>query len=363
MNREPILVIQPERYAATDIAPLLRDLGFHPIAVPNPAGISDALRRHHGCRVILLRIPPPPGNGMPLLESLVATYPDAALIALLPGASAETVAHAFQHGAADVVLDPSNSAQLAATLQRVSTRAAARRDSHLHCTRLERLLTERSGQLLEMMGDLERSYDVTIEAMGDALDLRDEETEGHCKRVTAYTVALARQLGLSPSELQTIARGALLHDIGKIAVPDSILLKPGKLTPDEMDIMRRHCEQGYAIVRKIPFLADAAEIVYSHQERFDGMGYPRGLCGREIPLGARIFAIADTLDAITSDRPYRTGSSFSHATDEIAHGSGAQFDPEIVAVFLAMPASTWPAIRSEVGRHSHAGELLRLAAA
>jgi putative nucleotidyltransferase with HDIG domain len=185
--------------------------------------------------------------------------------------------------------------------------------------------------------------------MGDALDLRDEETEGHSKRVTAYTIALAQAIGLESEELRTIARGAFLHDIGKIATPDSILLKPGRLSEEEMTIMKQHCERGYEMVRKIPFLRDAAEIVYAHQERFDGTGYPRGLRGEEIPLGARIFAIADSLDAMTSDRPYRKGTTFAQATEEIVHCAGTQFDPQIVAVFLAMSAETWSGLRAEIG--------------
>jgi putative nucleotidyltransferase with HDIG domain len=197
------------------------------------------------------------------------------------------------------------------------------------------------------MQDLERSYDITLEAMGNALDLRDEETEGHSRRVTAYTIALAQAMGLESEELRTISRGAFLHDIGKIATPDRILLKPGKLSKDEMTIMKQHCERGYEMVHKIPFLRDAAEIVYAHQERFDGQGYPRGLRGEEIPLGARIFAIADALDAMTSDRPYRRGTTFAAATAEIRQCAGQQFDPQIVEVFLAMPSETWPGLRAE----------------
>jgi putative nucleotidyltransferase with HDIG domain len=200
------------------------------------------------------------------------------------------------------------------------------------------------------MQDLERSYDITLEAMGDALDLRDEETEGHSRRVTAYTIALARSIGIETEELRTIARGAFLHDIGKIATPDCILLKPGRLNTDEMTTMREHCERGYEMVRKIPFLREAAEIVYTHQERFDGSGYPRGLRGEAIPLGARIFAIADALDAMTSDRPYRKGTSFESACAEIAQCSGKQFDPEIVEAFLAMPIDSWTDLRAEVTR-------------
>ncbi|WP_245632055.1 HD-GYP domain-containing protein [Edaphobacter aggregans] len=198
------------------------------------------------------------------------------------------------------------------------------------------------------MHNLERSYDITIEAMGDALDLRDQETEGHSRRVTAYTIELARELGVASDELRIIARGAFLHDIGKIATPNAILLKPGRLDSAEMAIMREHCQRGYEMVRKIPFLRDAAEIVYSHQERFDGTGYPRGLKGNDIPLGARIFAIADTLDAMTSDRPYRKGTSFAKARNEILRCSGTQFDPAIVDAFLNIPDEHWIQVRTRI---------------
>jgi putative nucleotidyltransferase with HDIG domain len=168
--------------------------------------------------------------------------------------------------------------------------------------------------------------------------------------VTAYTTALAREMGLHAEELRIIARGAFLHDIGKIATPDRILLKPGKLDEAEMELMREHCERGYAIVNKIPFLREASEIVFAHQESFDGTGYPRGLKGEEIPLGARIFAIADTLDAITSDRPYRKGRSFTEAREEIKRCSGRQFDPAIVEVFLRIPPLRWSELRTEILR-------------
>jgi putative nucleotidyltransferase with HDIG domain len=196
--------------------------------------------------------------------------------------------------------------------------------------------------------DLERSYDITLEALGDALDLKDSETEGHSKRVTAYTIALARAMGIGSDAIKVIARGAFLHDIGKMAIPDAILLKPGKLTLEEQSLMREHCERGYKILHKIPFLAEASEIVYAHQEHYDGSGYPRGMRGNAIPIGARIFAIADTLDAITSDRPYRGAKSFDAARLEILRCSGTQFDPAVVEVFLKIPNELWIELRTEI---------------
>jgi putative nucleotidyltransferase with HDIG domain len=189
---------------------------------------------------------------------------------------------------------------------------------------------------------------VTLEALGDALDLKDSETEGHSKRVTAYTIALARAMGLPPPEIKVIARGAFLHDIGKMAIPDEILRKPGKLTQDEEEVMRDHCTRGYHILRKIPFLSEAAAIVYTHQEHYDGNGYPSKLRGNEIPIGARIFAVADAMDAITSDRPYRKSRSFDDAREEILRCAGTQFDPKVVEVFLRIPNELWLELRKEI---------------
>jgi putative nucleotidyltransferase with HDIG domain len=210
------------------------------------------------------------------------------------------------------------------------------------------LVEARTDQLQAALEELKRSYDITLEVLGEALDYKDRETEGHSKRVTAYTMAIASRMGVPKEQIETIARGAFLHDIGKMAIPDNILNKPGKLTPDEVAIMREHCHLGYKLVRKIPVLQEAAEIVYSHQERFDGSGYPRGLKGEGIPLGARIFSIADTLDAITSDRPYRPAQTLDAARVEIEKWAGKQFDPEVVKVFLEMPNKIWEDLRREI---------------
>jgi len=173
-------------------------------------------------------------------------------------------------------------------------------------------------------------------ALVAALDAREHETSDHSQRVVRYTVAIAKKMGISGNELADIARGALMHDIGKIGVPDSILLKPGPLTPSEWGEMRRHPEIGFNILRGITFLNVPAEIVLSHQERVDGNGYPRKLSGAQIAVGARIFMVADTLDAITSDRPYRRSQTFEAARKEIERCAGTQFDKEVVQAFLAV---------------------------
>ena len=214
------------------------------------------------------------------------------------------------------------------------------------------MVERRTHQLQIAMKRIERAYDETLEALGAALDLRDTETAGHSRRVSLYCLEIARAMGCTNEQLKTIARGSYLHDIGKIGIPDSVLLKQGKLTPEEMAIMQTHVRIGYELLSRIPFLASASEIVLAHQERYDGAGYPQGLLEEEIPLGARIFAVADTLDAMTSDRPYRQALPFQTAREEIIRESGKQFDPDVVRVFLALPQNTWENIRQQVCRGS-----------
>jgi putative nucleotidyltransferase with HDIG domain len=192
-------------------------------------------------------------------------------------------------------------------------------------------------ELRHMNNRLKDSYEATLQALTRALDTRDEETEEHSQRVKQYTLLIGRQLNVPPAELEDMSRGALLHDIGKIGVPDAILLKPGRLTEEERVLMRKHPEIGYRMIAHIPFLTRPAQIVLHHHEMFDGSGYPAGLSGASIPLGARIFAVADTFDAMTSDRPYRKARSIEFALNEIKRCSGTQFDPEVVAAILQVP--------------------------
>jgi HD-GYP domain-containing protein (c-di-GMP phosphodiesterase class II) len=223
--------------------------------------------------------------------------------------------------------------------------------------RLEGMVEQRTIQLRSAMEQLrsamqriELTYDETLEALGAALDLRDIETAGHSRRVSRYSLEMAKRLNFSSDQLKQLNRAANLHDIGKIGISDSILLKPAKLTPEETAIMQTHVRIGYKFMSRVAFLASAAEIVLAHHECYNGTGYPQGLAGEEIPLGARVFAIADTMDAIMSDRPYRQGRPYAVARAEIQHESGRQFDPQVVAAFLAIPEETWIAVRSEADR-------------
>jgi len=184
--------------------------------------------------------------------------------------------------------------------------------------------------------NLEQAYDATLEGWSRALDLRDEETQGHSLRVTELTVRLAQVLGVPEEEIRQIRRGALLHDIGKMGVPDAILLKPGPLTPDEWQIMRQHPVHSYELLAPIAYLHPALAIPYSHHEKWDGSGYPQGLSGEQIPLAARIFAVVDVWDAMTNDRPYRRAMPPAEALAQIASLAGTHFDPMVVDAFLRL---------------------------
>ncbi len=192
-------------------------------------------------------------------------------------------------------------------------------------------------------------HDNTLDSLASALDLKIG-FKGHSKRVTAFAIAIARAMGLPRDQIATIARGAFLHDIGKMGIPDRILRKPKKLDDEETVIMRKHCWLGYEMVGKIPFLEQAREIIHSHHERYDGTGYPKGLIGQQIPLGARIVGIANTLDSITSDLPYRSSQSFAAAREEIVGWSGLQFDPQVVKVFQQIPDGLFEELKRDINK-------------
>lgn len=287
-------------------------------------------------------------DGIGLLERTKEKYPDMPVVMVTAVHDISVALAAIRNGAYDYLLKPFEREQLLNTVSRALENRRLKVENRTYQTNLESLVKARTDQLQATVRELERSYDITLEVLGEALDYKDRETEGHSKRVTAFTIAIAKNMGIPKEQIEAIARGAFLHDIGKMAIPDSILNKPGKLTQDEITIMREHCYLGYKLVQRIPVLREAALIVYSHQERFDGTGYPRGLKGNEIPLGSRIFSVADTLDAITSDRPYRPRQSMDAARAEIQRCAGTQFDPEVVTVFQQMPDEIFEELRRAI---------------
>jgi putative nucleotidyltransferase with HDIG domain len=348
--QEHILVVDDEPAVLGAVVTLLARGGYEVTPVSSASQALLHLQEGPSCDLILTDVRMPEADGLSLLDAVRENYPGIPVVMLTGSQDTHVAASAFRRGAVDYLLKPVKRDQLLGAVDRALEHGRLLRQNAEYRRSLEDVVSARTNRLRATMQELEKSYDITLEAMGDALDLRDAGTEGHSRRVTAYTIALAREMGLKSEEVRNIARGAYLHDIGKIAMPDRILHKPSGLDSEENDIMRQHCERGYAMVRKIPFLRDASEIVYAHQETFDGSGYPRGLRGDQIPLGARIFAIADTLDAITSDRPYRKARSFAEARAEILRCAGTQFDPHAVEIFLRIPERLWIDLRHEVER-------------
>src|SRR5215510_3656071 len=209
-------------------------------------------------------------DGIGLLERTKERFPDMPVVMVTAVHDISVALAAIRNGAYDYLLKPFEREQLLATVRRALENRRLKLENRKYQTNLEALVAERTASLRKVMMDLEKSYDITLEALGDALDLKDAETEGHSKRVTAFTIAIAKHMGLNAKQIRVIARGAFLHDIGKMAIPDAIL--------------RKHCYRGFQLLKRIPFLGEASDIVYSHQEHFDGSGYPRGLKGEEIPL-------------------------------------------------------------------------------
>jgi putative two-component system response regulator len=200
------------------------------------------------------------------------------------------------------------------------------------------LRLNRYRRLAELNQELQVAYEATLEGLVRALDLRDHETEGHTQRVTSMTMTLAEAIGVPPEQLLHVRRGALLHDLGKIGIPDAVLLKPGRLTPDERTIIEQHPTFAYKVLETIEFLKPAVDIPWCHHERWDGRGYPRGLAGTQIPLAARVFAVVDVWDAVTSKRPYHEGMSREDARSILRKGAGSHFDPMVVDLFLELEA-------------------------
>jgi putative nucleotidyltransferase with HDIG domain len=342
-----ILIVDDEEAIREVVSSLLEAQGYHCSTVCNGVEALEAMK-DKTFDLVLSDMVMPEMDGLELLVKSRKKDPDLPVVMVTAMHDVSTALEAIRHGAYDYILKPFEKGQLFLSVGRAIEHRRVVVENREYQSNLEKLVEKRTGELRKALSQLEQSYDQTLQALGRALDLKDAETQGHCERVTAFTIAIAKAMRIDSRMLPQVARGAFLHDIGKMAIPDRILRKPGPLDDDERTIMRTHCESGYNMLIQIPFLREAAEIVLAHQEYFDGTGYPRGLKGEEIPLGARIFAVADALDAMVSDRPYRSALSIDHARKEILRCSGTQFDPKVVEVFLALPETLWKDLREKV---------------
>jgi len=341
-----VLAVDDERAACKLLAIMLHPPAFSCSTAASGEEALVSLQSQHFDAVIS-DLQMPGIGGLELLSVVRRTYPHAAFLVTTGVDDVEVGVQAMRSGADDYLVKPLLENAVIASLESALYKRHLEQQVENYRLHLEEMVADRTTQLRQAMQQLERSYEDTLQALGAAIDLRDNETAGHSQRVCLYALEIARTMGWSQDNSRSLAKGAHLHDIGKLGIPDGILLKPGPLTVEERKLMQRHVQIGFDLVADIAFLADAAEIVLTHHERYDGSGYPRGLKRDKILPSARIFAVADSFDAITSDRPYRRASSFSSGIQVIRGCSGIQFDPEVVSAFLSIPEQTWPALAKD----------------
>lgn len=338
-----VLTVDDEPSACKLISLILTPPAFECSATSNAHDALAALQRRQFDAVIS-DLQMPGMSGMELLREVRRHHPQVVFLVTTGVDNVDIGVEAMRSGADDYLVKPLSENAVLASLGRALHKKRLEREVEHYREHLEEMVAQRTDQLRSALQRIERSYEDTLRALGAAIDLRDSETAGHSQRVCLYSLEIARAIGLSGVPALNLERGAYLHDIGKLGIPDGILLKPGPLTSDERKLMQRHVQIGFELVNGIPFLADAAEIILTHHERYDGSGYPNGLKGQEISLGARIFAVSDSFDAVTSDRPYRRASSFESGRVTVAREAGRLFDPQVVSVFVGISEQTWTTI-------------------
>jgi response regulator RpfG family c-di-GMP phosphodiesterase len=286
-------------------------------------------------------------SGFEMIPHVHAKWPDTIVLMVSGLQTIESAVEAMRVGAFDYILKPFDILKVEAAVRRGLEHHDLRVAKRRYENHLEELVMLRTAELDRTLQSLEEAYRSTLKALTSALEKRDSETSGHSERVVTFSLRLGREMGLSREQTSALEFGSLLHDIGKIGVPDAILRKPSKLTEDEWTEMRKHPLHGQQILNDIEFLKGAAYVVAQHHEKWDGSGYPLGLNGEAIDQNARIFAVADAFDAITSDRVYRKGQSYEAAAAELEEWSGRQFDPAVVRAFHRVPREEWDALRCE----------------
>jgi putative nucleotidyltransferase with HDIG domain len=334
-----ILIVDDE----VEITEILADLLSEEYACLRAASAEEALAHLHESQfqLVISDITMPGMSGLDMIPHIKALSPDTVVVMISGMQTVESAIGALRLGAFDYLMKPFDLRQVEAVVKRALEHhdlvvAKQRYENHL-----EELVEQRTVELDKALNSLEGAYRSTLKALTAALETRDSETHGHSERVVTYSLRLGREYGLSSELMKALEFGSLLHDIGKIGVPDSILRKPAKLTEEEWVRMREHPLHGQQILRGIEFLEGAARVVAQHHEKWDGTGYPLGLRREEIDINARIFAVADAFDAITSDRVYRRGKPYEAAAQELDDWAGRQFDPKVVEAFHRVPKSDW----------------------
>jgi response regulator RpfG family c-di-GMP phosphodiesterase len=284
-------------------------------------------------------------SGIEMIPHVLKMSSDIVVIMISGVQTVESAINALRAGAFDYVMKPFDLQHVEAAVARALTHHTLRVEKRRYETYLEEMVEQRTSELDRALRSLGDAYRTTLKALTAALETRDSETHGHSERVVNFSLRLGREMGLDAEQMRSLEFGSLLHDIGKIGVPDAILRKPGALSESEWVRMREHPLHGQRILRGIEFLEGASRVVAQHHEKWDGTGYPLGLRDEEIDLNARIFAVADAFDAITSDRVYRRGRSYEEAAAELEEYAARQFDPTVVEAFHRVPRVEWDEIR------------------
>jgi len=334
-----ILIVDDE----AEITEILADLLSEDYDCSRAGSAEDALTRLRDdeFQLVISDITMPGMSGLDMIPHVKELAPDTVVVMISGMQTVESAISALRVGAFDYLMKPFDLRQVEAVVKRALEHhdlvvAKQRYENHL-----EELVEQRTAELDRALNSLEGAYRSTLKALTAALETRDSETHGHSERVVSYSLRLGREYGLSSAEMKALEFGSLFHDIGEIGVPDSILRKPAKLTEEEWVRMREHPLHGQQILRGIEFLQGASRVVAQHHEKWDGTGYPLGLRNEEIDICARIFAVADAFDAITSDRVYRRGKPYEAAAQELDDWAGRQFDPKVVEAFHRVPKEDW----------------------
>jgi len=329
-----ILIVDDDASIRRLVHTLLKNAGYHADAVEDALQAQKQLTDEN-YDVVISDIMMPGMSGIDLLKFLQKNSPDVPVILMTGNPDLETAAEAIRAGSAvDYLSKPFSMDQILRTVGQAVDIKRVRDENRRLTAENERYRLHLEEMVEEKSAELVSAYDFTLEAMVAMLDAREKATGQHSVRVRDLSLILGRALNLSAADLDELARGTLLHDIGKISIPDTILLKPGQLTKEEWMLMKTHAQAGYDIIKSSVRLAPAAELILSHHEKFDGSGYPRGLAGKEICLSARIFAVIDAYDAMRSVRIYKDSIPAAEAIDEIIRCCGSHFDPEVIQVFL-----------------------------
>ncbi len=361
MTTPNVLIVDDEPAVGALLADAVTGAGYATAVVSNGSTALDRVRSGQFA-LVLSDIRMPGMDGMELLRRIKAHAPEIEVVMITASADIDRAREMIRLGASDYLIKPFKLEEVRKSVRRAIEKYQGWQETHSRQHNMEdqiarqarqikeHLLTaqEKCVQLRETVDTLRETYDTTLEALIVAMDYRDREPAGHAQRVAVFSEEIAKTLAVSGPELDAIRRGALLHDIGKIGVVDAILNKAGKLAEAEWDDVKKHVQYGYCMIKSIPFLRAAAQIVLHHHERYDGTGYPGRVAGDAIAMGARIFAVADTFDAMTSERPYRTLATYAEVCAELARCAGSQFDPLVVEAFMRIPETTWRELRRAV---------------